>query len=74
MCMTVPLEVVSQKGSMAKVRNHLGQVYDVDVSLIDNVKKGNWILANANIGLKKIRANEAKELIKLFKSLSNDCS
>ena len=71
MCMTIPLEILSRKNKMAKVRNHLGQVYDVDISLVSNIKKGNWILANANMALKKIRANEAKKIIKIFKDGEN---
>jgi len=67
MCMTIPLEIISLKNKMAKVRNHLGQVYDVDISLLENVEKGSWILANANMALKKIRAGEAKKIIKIFK-------
>ena len=71
MCMTIPLEIISRKGKTAKVRNHLSQIYDVDISLLENVEKGNWILANANLGLKKIKPNEAKELLKIFKRGDN---
>lgn len=63
MCLTVPSKISAIKNNKAKVLNSQNNAYEVDISLIKNLKKGDWVLANANIALKKISAKEAKEIL-----------
>lgn len=67
MCLTIPLKIVSAKNGKAQVLNSQNKFYEIDISLVGNLRKGDWVLANANMALKKIGAKEAKEILNYFK-------
>ena len=66
MCQTVPLKILSIKKNKAKVKNHQDKTYFVDTSLVEKLKKGDWVLANANLAFYKITNSEAKEILKFY--------
>lgn len=67
MCLTIPLKIISIENKKARVSNCQNKIYEVDISLVGNIKKGDWVLANANMALKKIGAKKAKEILNYFK-------
>jgi len=63
MCLTTPVQIKKVKGAEAELTN--GR--KINIALAGRVKKGDWVLANANLGLSKISAKEAKEINNYFK-------
>ena len=62
MCLTVPVKIKKINGTKAE----LADGRTIDVALIAKPRIGDWILANADLGLKKISAREAKEIKNYF--------
>jgi len=63
MCLTVPVQIKKVKGTEAE----LADGRKINIALAGQVKKGDWVLANANLGLSKISVKEAKEINNYFK-------
>lgn len=63
MCLTIPKEILSIKGEKAETKDGT-----IDVSIIKNLKPGDWVLVNANLAIHKIPETEAKEINKLLKN------
>jgi len=66
MCLATPMELKKIKGEWGYVI-HDGKEYKVSLSLIPKPKVGDWILAHGELGINKIPANEAKNILKLIK-------
>jgi hydrogenase assembly chaperone HypC/HupF len=65
MCLTHPTQIKKISGAMAITDKDV----KVDISLIKNPRIGDWILTEADLGIEKISAKEAKEILKLTASL-----
>ncbi len=67
MCLTSPAKIISLKNRFASV--YIGSLRRrVNISPIPGkIKKGDWVLVQADLAIKKISAKEAKEILKLFK-------
>ena len=63
MCLTIPVQIKKIDGVEAEVTD--GR--KINIAMAGKVKKGDWVLANANLGLSKISAKEAKEINNYFK-------
>lgn len=63
MCLTVPYQI-------KKISNGQAELSDgrkVKIAMISDLKIGDWVLANADLAVSKITANEAKEINNYFK-------
>ncbi len=58
MCLTAPVKIKKTKGIEAETTN--GR--KINTSIAGKVKVGDWVLANADLAIKKISAKEAKEI------------
>jgi len=63
MCLTTPVKIKKIKGTEAE----LADGRRISVVLIEKPKKGDWLLANANLAVSKITAKEAKEISNYLK-------
>lgn len=71
MCLTIPKKVIKVKESQAQVESKAGKSW-VKTHLIESVKKGDWLLVQADLALKKISYLEAKEIIKILQNAKQD--
>jgi hydrogenase assembly chaperone HypC/HupF len=67
MCLALPYIIVSVKGKTA-----IAKCLDLDqkpiaTQLVKNLKKGDYVLVQNNMAVKKIPQKEAKEVYKLLK-------
>ena len=69
MCLAVPVKVRKIDKNTAQVEM-AGARCSVDIRLLSDVKKGDYILVHAGFGIEKINAKEAKETLKLLKYVS----
>jgi hydrogenase expression/formation protein HypC len=68
MCLGIPAKIESIEGQEAKV-NLSGNILRISTSLIDNLKKGDYVLVHAGFALQKIDEKEAKKTLDLLKEL-----
>jgi len=66
MCLTVPLKIIKINKNKAEVKQGRSSK-EVDISLLPSLKKGDYILSQSNIAVKKISKKEADNILKVFK-------
>lgn len=68
MCLAIPMRVEKIEGDFAVVS--IGKVKrKVNITLIDNVKKGDFLIVHAGFAIEKLDKNEAKKTLDIFKEL-----
>ncbi len=65
MCLAVPVQVMDVDGTRARVALS-GNVREADVSLVDDVAAGDWVLIHAGFAIEKLTPEEAEETLRLF--------
>lgn len=68
MCVAVPMRVRSIDGHRALLES-LGVVTEADISLLDAVIPGDYVLIHAGFAVAKLAAEDAEETITLFREL-----
>ena len=66
MCLTIPKQIIAVNKNIVKlVRPGSPQVENA-ISII-NTKKGDWVLTQNDVIIKKVTAKQAKEILKILK-------
>lgn len=65
MCLTIPKQIIAIKNNLIKVRS--GKKIE-SVSTLIKVKKGDWVLTQNNIIIRKITPKQAREVNQLLKA------
>jgi hydrogenase expression/formation protein HypC len=68
MCLSIPAEIISLEGTMAKVSIG-GAIADASVQLIDNPKVGDFVLLHTGFAIERISPEEAAENMRYLKEL-----
>lgn len=68
MCLAIPAKVIEIKDQLAIV-DILGNQTTADISVLDDVKVGDYILVHAGFAIQKYDPEEGEENLKLVKSL-----
>ena len=68
MCVAIPAQVIEIINNEAVV-NYGGVKTSVDISLIEELKVGDYVLVHAGCAMQKIDSDEAKKTLELFKLL-----
>ena len=71
MCLAVPGEVVKIDGIKGEV-SFSGAFRTADLSLVPEVKVGDYVLVHAGCAIQVIPPDDARETIKLFEEIFND--
>jgi hydrogenase expression/formation protein HypC len=69
MCLAVPAKVTSIEGSTATV-SVLGNTTTADISLLENIRAGDYVLVHAGFAIQKYDEEEAKITLELLKELA----
>lgn len=65
MCLTIPKQIISVKKDLVKLKSKNGLE---NAASIIKVKKGDWVLTQNNVIIKKINKKQAKEILKIIKN------
>jgi hydrogenase expression/formation protein HypC len=65
MCLAVPCKVVAINGTTAQV-NYGGNVLNVDISMLPDVKVDQYVIVHAGIALQVYSEKEAQETLELL--------
>jgi hydrogenase expression/formation protein HypC len=66
MCLATPVKIIKLEGSSATV-DALGKKNQVDTSLLQNVKIGDYLYASRGMAIKKVSRSEAEKVLELVK-------
>jgi len=69
MCLAIPAKVTAISGSVAEV-DVMGNRTSADISVIEEVRVGDYILIHAGLAIQKYDEAEALETIALFRELA----
>ncbi|MHA1833524.1 MAG: HypC/HybG/HupF family hydrogenase formation chaperone [Candidatus Baldrarchaeia archaeon] len=73
MCLAVPAKVLEIKGDRGVV-DFGGIRREVNLSLIDDVKVGDYVLIHVGFAIQKLERKEAEEILKLWREVSEALS
>jgi hydrogenase expression/formation protein HypC len=65
MCLSVPAQVITIEGDLAKVSVG-GTIMNANLNLVEDIKIGDYILLHTGFALQKIDKEEAMETLKIF--------
>lgn len=66
MCLAIPYKIQSIQGQTAVVGCHGDKNKKIGLQLVKRLKKGDYVLVQNNLAVKKVPAKEAKEIYKLI--------
>ncbi|MCR4410201.1 MAG: HypC/HybG/HupF family hydrogenase formation chaperone [Candidatus Saccharicenans sp.] len=69
MCLAVPGKVVSLEGNGTGKVDYLGTTVLANLSLLPEVKVGDWVIVHAGFAISRLDQKEARRTLKLFKEL-----
>lgn len=65
MCLAVPMEIKEINGEVGKVVSR-GVTMDVGLSLLSDIKIGEWVIVHAGFAISKLIKEDALETLSLF--------
>lgn len=63
------IEVKEVGGYRIAVAEYGGMRREVDASVIDDLRPGDWVIVHAGIAISKMEPEEAEELLKIYEEL-----
>jgi len=71
MCLGIPAKVVKiEESNFGKV-DYLGTKVKTNLSLIEDVKIGDWVIVHAGFAISKLNEEEAKETLLMLRELAS---
>lgn len=71
MCLAIPNKIISIENNWATVASE-NHKHKVNLSLVKNVKVGDFVLSHGNMAINKIPINEAKKILKIINQTKKD--
>ena len=71
MCLAVPYKILSLEGNKAKA-DLFGAEKEIDVRIVDDLKKDDYVLVHAGFAIQKVNEEEAHETLDLLRELSKN--
>jgi hydrogenase expression/formation protein HypC len=68
MCLAVPAKVISIEGAIAQA-DMMGNMTEADISLLENVNVGEYIMIHAGFAIQKYDESEALATLELLREL-----
>ncbi len=68
MCLSIPAEIISITGDMAKVSVG-GTMYNASIKLVEDVNVGDFMLIHSGYGIAKIDEEEANSTLNLIQEI-----
>lgn len=70
MCLSIPAKIIEIDNDIAKV-SISGNIYSANISMVENVNPGDYILLHAGFAIQKIDEKEAEETNRLLEEIKN---
>jgi len=69
MCLAIPGKLISIEGDGTGKVDYLGSTVLANLSLLPEVKVGDWVIVHAGFAISRLDQKEAKKTLKLFKEM-----
>ena len=70
MCLAIPMMITEIGPNASGISVLEGVSYQVDLSLIEDPKVGDYVIVHAGFAIEKLDESEAEERIRLFREIS----
>jgi hydrogenase expression/formation protein HypC len=70
MCLAIPAKVVRIEASGQGTVDYLGTKVKVNLSLLEKVQPGDWVIVHAGFAITKLDEAEAQETLTLLREIS----
>jgi len=70
MCLAVPAKIVRLEESGQGTASYMGSEVKVNLSLVPQARRGDWVIIHAGFAISVMDAKEARETLRLFKELA----
>jgi hydrogenase expression/formation protein HypC len=70
MCLAIPAQVTEIDASGKGKVDYLGTKVKVDFSLLENVKRGDWVIVHAGFAITRLDEEEAQETLDLLREIA----
>jgi len=71
MCLAIPGKVIRIEGDMATV-DYRGIIKDANISLLEDVKVGDYVLVHVGFAIQKVDEKQARETYGLLREIMRD--
>ena len=71
MCLGIPAKVVEMDDSGIGKVDHLGTKVKANLSLLENVKIGDWVIIHAGFAISQLNEEEARETLQLLREFAH---
>lgn len=71
MCFAVPGRIILIEKNNKALVDFMGHKKKIDISLVSNVKKGDYIITKNNLALNKIEKREAENIFRIIKKCNH---
>jgi hydrogenase expression/formation protein HypC len=72
MCLAIPVKVKRRHGDGTGLVNYLGNEMRVNLSLLPDVKAGDFVIVHAGFAISRLDAHEARETLRLLREMAGD--
>jgi len=70
MCLAVPARITQVDRSGQGIASYMGSEVRVNLSLVPQARRGDWVIIHAGFAISVMNAKEARETLRLFKELA----
>jgi len=70
MCLAVPAKITATDEFGQGTADYMGSEVRVNLSLVPQAKRGDWVIIHAGFAISVMNAREARETLRLFKELA----
>jgi len=70
MCLAIPAKITRIDESGQGTASYIGSEVKVNLSLVPQVKRGDWVIIHAGFAISVMNAKEARATLRLFKELA----
>ena len=70
MCLAIPAKIIRVDESGQGTASYLGSEVKVNLSLVPQARRGDWVIIHAGFAISVMNAKEARETLRLFRELA----
>jgi hydrogenase expression/formation protein HypC len=72
MCLGIPAKVVQIDDSQEGKVDYLGTKVKTNFTLLEDIKKGDWVIVHAGFAISRLDENEAQETLALLREFATN--
>ena len=72
MCLAIPGKIIKINKDNKVIVDFSGNKKEVDTSLINSLRKGDWLIVKKDLAINKVDKKDAQEIIRINKSCNHN--